>query len=160
MQVEVIAAAELDKEVLRNLMQLYIHDLSEAEGFDVDPHGRFWYRWLDHYWTQEGRHPYLVRVDGKWAGFVLVREHSSDGRHSIAEFFVMRKYRRLGVGTRVADQTLRSLPGKWEVHQAERNVTAQAFWRGVIAQVTGGAYEEVDGGEARPGPIQLFEVTH
>ncbi|MFP5224967.1 MAG: GNAT family N-acetyltransferase, partial [Actinomycetota bacterium] len=117
MRFEVIQAAEADKEVLRNLLQLYIHDLSETESFDVDPHGRFWYRWLDHYWTDEERHPYLVKVDGSWAGFVLLRERASDGRHSIAEFFVMRKYRRSGLGTGIAEHIFKLFPGKWEVHQ-------------------------------------------
>ncbi|MFP5225879.1 MAG: GNAT family N-acetyltransferase, partial [Actinomycetota bacterium] len=83
----------------------------------------------------------------------------SDGRHSIAEFFVMRKYRRSGLGTGIAEHIFKLFPGKWEVHQTVANTGAQAFWREVVGRVSDGAYEEVDGGDARPGPTQLFEVA-
>jgi len=52
------------------------------------------YKYLDHYWTEEGRQPFVIRVDGKLAGFVLIRmmgtnEHSQS--IPVAEFFVMKK---------------------------------------------------------------------
>lgn len=162
MSVEVLEARESDKETLRNLLQLYVYDLSEVEGFDVDSHGCFCFRWLDHYWTEEGRHPYLISVDGQWAGFVLVNQHmlASDDGHSIAEFFIMRKYRRRGIGGHVARRIFRMFPGRWEVRQAEGNTVAQSFWRKVIGEMTAGAYEEIDGVRDRTGPIQVFEVEH
>lgn len=52
---------------------------------------------LDHYWTEAGRHPYFIRVDGTLAGFVLIREIAM-AYYSVAEFFVMKKYRNQGVG--------------------------------------------------------------
>ena len=36
--------------------------------------GDYGYRYLDHYWADPGRHPFLFQVDHNWAGFALVRE--------------------------------------------------------------------------------------
>jgi len=94
----VIQKATIDeKSILRNLLELCYHDYSEFTPKDVNEHGRFGYKYLDHYWTESGRSPFIVRVSGKIAGFVLVRDVVfSEGKitHSLAEFFILRKFRR------------------------------------------------------------------
>lgn len=130
-----------DKPVLRNLVELYMYDFSELSDRDESDHGLFGYRYLDHYWTEPDRHPFLIRVEGKLAGFVLVRSRRRDDagfESSIAEFFVMRKYRRRGVGRIAARRVFDMFPGRWEVTQLNDNVAARSFWRGVIAGYTGG----------------------
>lgn len=162
MNIEVVSAAESDKAVLRRLMQLYQYDFSEREGTDVDSHGVFDYRWLDNYWTEESRHPFLIRVDGNWAGFTLVNEYTRVARspaRSIAEFFVMRKYRRKGIGTRVASEMFGMFPGRWEVCETADNKEAQAFWRAAISSQVGESYEEIELSDDRwTGPVQVFEI--
>jgi predicted acetyltransferase len=166
--VEVAAARLHEKAVLRNLVELYQYDFSELDGSDVDQHGLFGYRYLDHYWTEPGRYPFLIRVDGRLAGFALVRRGSylkhpgappEEVAMTIAEFFVMRKYRRRGVGARVARELFERFPGRWEVGEIEQNAVAQSFWRKVIGELTGGRFEEVfrDDSEFR-GPIQVFYI--
>ena len=58
--------------------------------------------------NEEGRFPYLIRVDGKIAGFALICPHCNyrkeDDARCIGEFFVMLKYRRKGIGLKVATQ--------------------------------------------------------
>ena len=46
-EVEVIAAALADKSVVRNLLELYLHDFSEMTASDVDEHGLYGYGRLD-----------------------------------------------------------------------------------------------------------------
>ena len=58
------------------------------------------------YWTQEERHPYILKYDGKLAGFVLER-FNEDGMNEIAEFFVLNKYRKHGAGTFMANEMLK-----------------------------------------------------
>lgn len=143
---------EEEKPVLRNLMELYLYDYSEFSGEDIGKHGVYGYGRLDHYWTDEGRHPLLIRVEEQLAGFVLVSQWP-DGNH-ISEFFVMRKYRRRGIGTNVARRVFALFPGRWEVSQDADNLAAQAFWRKTIAACTKGAYtEEI----LKKGPSQRFE---
>ena len=128
-EVEVLAATDRDRAVLRRLVELYRYDFSEFDGADVDPHGEYGYRFFDHYWTDADRHPFLFRVDEEWAGFALVR---SGDPHDMAEFFVMRKYRRSGVGRRAARDVLARFPGRWTVRQQLTNPAATTFWRTAI----------------------------
>ena len=158
MDIEVREAGLADKSILRNLMELCQHDYSEHNGADVNEHGLFGYLYLDHYWTEPGRYPFLIRVSGRLAGFVLVRTLDSDdarGAHSIAEFFILRKYRRQGIGQAVAQRIFDMFSGTWRVHQEAANLRAQAFWRTVISRYTRGKFTEVH--EANwNGPIQEF----
>jgi predicted acetyltransferase len=50
----------------------------------------------------------------------------------MAEFFVMCKYRRAGVGSEAARLVFAQLPGEWQVRQEESNAAATIFWRGAI----------------------------
>jgi predicted acetyltransferase len=128
-EVEVVAANAGDESILRNLLELYLHDFSEMTGADVDAHGLFGYRWLDSYWTEPDRHPFLIRADGRLAGFALVR---SGTPHDMAEFFVLRKYRRSGVGLLAARAVFAAFPGEWQVREMTANTGATAFWRTAI----------------------------
>lgn len=162
MNIELQQASLEDKTILRNLMELYAHDFSEFDQCDVDAHGLFGYSYLDHYWTEPGRYPFLVRADGKLAGLVLVRtldESQTDPIHSIAEFFILRKYRHQGIGKVAAQQIFDRFPGQWSVAQIENNHPAQAFWRKVIAEYTQESFQEIwSNNEEWKGPIQTFNT--
>jgi len=146
--VEVVEAAIEDKAVLSRLLELYQHDFTEFLDADVDAHGLYGYKYLDHYWTEPDRHPFLFQVDGRWAGFALVR---SGPPHDMAEFFVMRKYRRSGIGREAARAVFARFPGEWQVREERENRGATKFWRGAIPV----AFEE---GEIEMGPVQRFTM--
>jgi len=129
MPVEVVDAEHADRPVLRRLLELYRYDFSEFDGTDVGVHGEFGYRYLDHYWTDDNRRPFLFKVDGAWAGFALVRVGEPN---DMAEFFVLRKYRRTGVGRTAAAEVLCRFPGAWTVRQQLTNPKATSFWRAAI----------------------------
>lgn len=162
MNIKIHPASLEDKTLLRNLMELYAHDLSEFDQCDVDSHGLFGYKYLDHYWTESGRYPFLVRVDGRLAGFVLVRtldESNANPTRSIAEFFILRKYRGKGIGKIVAHRIFNMFPGQWSVAQLDNNQPAQSFWRKVISKCTQGNFQETwSDTEEWKGPIQTFTI--
>lgn len=149
MAVEVVRARMGDKAVLRRLLQLYHYDFSEWTGDDVDEHGEFAHTYLDHYWTDPDSHPFLIRCEGQWAGLALVR---TAGINDMGEFFVMRKYRRRGVGRDAARQVFAMFPGPWQVRQLQGNDTATAFWRTVIPDGYTESFTEA-------GPAQRFNVS-
>src|ERR1044072_3049496 len=101
--VEVIPAPLDQRPVLANLLELYAHDFSEFVDLNLGPDGRFGYEHLRLYWEEPGRHPFLIKAGGHLAGFVLVRRGSEISRDAgvwdVAEFFVVRGFRGLGVGT-------------------------------------------------------------
>ncbi len=159
-QVVLQAVSYQEKFVLRQLVELYQYDFSEFTGEDVNEHGFFEYEYLDHYWTEEGRAAFFVRIGGKLAGFALIRDVlEEDGQmtHSLAEFFILRKYRKLGIGLTAAFALFDRFPGRWKVGQVDENQPAQVFWRKVITEYTNGKFEEIynpDWG----GPIQSFNT--
>ncbi len=142
MDINLQTATIEEKFVLRNLMELCQHDYSEFNGKDIGPYGLFGYTYLDHYWTEPGRYPFLIYADRKIAGFALVRQLDEDSAYSMAEFFILRKFRKQGIGRIVACQIFDRLPGKWEVEHEEGNLSAHAFWKRVIAHYTNNTYQE------------------
>src|SRR5580698_1374231 len=92
-----------DAAVLSNLLELYSHDLSDVFALEPGVDGRFGYEKLPLYWSEpESRLPFLIRAGTRLAGFALVTRGSpaSGDRNDcdIAEFFVLRRHRRHGVG--------------------------------------------------------------
>ncbi len=141
-EVEVLAATAEEAPILTNLLQLYAHDFSEFLDVEIGADGKFTYNPLPLYWSEPGRNPFLLRVDGKLAGFALVKEGSAvsgnEDAWDLAEFFVLRGYRRRGVGTTAAHKLWRQFPGSWEVRVMQSNVAAQRFWKQVISDFVGG----------------------
>jgi predicted acetyltransferase len=146
--VQVDIATVHDKPALRQLLELYAHDFSERNGADVGDDGTFGYAHLDDYWHEPDRHPLLFRVDGRLAGFALVR---TGAVHDMAEFFVLRKYRRGGVGADAARRVFARFPGEWQTRQQFENTGAIAFWRRAIPV----PFDETAGDE---GPVQRFRI--
>jgi predicted acetyltransferase len=140
-RIELILAAPEHQPVLANLLELYAHDFSEFHDLELGTDGRFGYRHLPLYWSEPGRHPFLVTMDGKLAGLVFVKRGSEiSGSESIwdmAEFFVVRGYRRRGIGTEIAHQVWRRFPGLWEVRAMQSNPPACHFWERTISEFIG-----------------------
>ncbi|MGD0191120.1 MAG: GNAT family N-acetyltransferase [Rhizomicrobium sp.] len=130
--------------IVRNLFVPYAHELSGMAGLDVRDDGTFGQpASLAADWPLAGVYPFLLRADGRLAGFALVRRIGDDpATHEIGEFFVLRKYRRTGVGKYAACALFDRFPGHWDVRELLANIPAQAFWRRIIADYTGGDFED------------------
>jgi predicted acetyltransferase len=136
-----------DAVLLGNLLELYLHDLSETFPIAVGPDGRVGYKWLPLYWQEpERRFPFLIRMSGEVAGFALVTRGSpataDPADLDVAEFFVLRRYRRLGVGRRAAFLLWDRISGHWIVRVSEGNRRAIAFWPSVVREYTSGTFSE------------------
>ena len=146
-RIEILAAKREDEPVLANLLELYVYEFSELLDMAVGEDGRFGYPRLSLYWSEADRYPLLVRVDGKLGGFALVRRGpgvTGDGTvWDVAEFFVLRAYRRRGVGTRVAHEVWSRFPGQWEVRVMEENTAGLRFWKDAVARFHGEAVSPV-----------------
>lgn len=144
MDVQIRRPERPQRELIRRMMGLYLHDFSEFDDEDLDEHAMFTYGDLDYFWFEPTHAAFLVTVDDKLAGFVLVCNEVAleENERLMTEFFILRKYRRRGVGREVARQVFDALPGRWEVHVIARNLPAQAFWRAVVTDYTGGDFHE------------------
>ena len=146
MNIQLIKASADYKHVIANLMQFYMYDFSGYTGSDVKPNGLFSeYPLLDDYWKDENhRFPYIIQKDGQNMGFVLIRfiQTKEKNYFSIAEFFIMQKYRRKGFGRMAAEQVFNLHKGQWEIFQMEANKPAQEFWKKIILEYTRGQCQE------------------
>ena len=143
MSVEVIPATRADEAVLANLLELYAHDFSEFSDIEIGEDGRFGYPHLRLYWEEEGRRAFLIKSEGRLAGFAFVMRGSrvSGDRRvwDVAEFFVLRGHRGRGVGRAAAHALWRATRGGWEVRVMETNRAAAEFWARAVASFTGAA---------------------
>ena len=111
---------------------------------ELGPDGRFGYEKLASYWSEpDRRFPFLIRYEGRLAGFVLVTRGvlptNDPDVLDVAEFFVLRRYRRLGVARRAAFLVWDRFPGRWCVRVSEGNVEALPFWTRIVAEYTRGS---------------------
>jgi predicted acetyltransferase len=147
-EVSVRSATDEERPTVVALAQLYLHDLSTVEDWELDETGRFGVRSLTGCWPRPGevtdvtRHPFLIRADGHIAGFAVVDEVSRvTGDRTVtdmAEFFVVRRWRRHGVGRAAAHRLVAAFPGRWEIRPCPGYPPAAAFWRRVSAELAVG----------------------
>ena len=100
---------------------------------------------LREYWEEENeRFPYFIKEDEKYLGLVLVRYITLSDRSYflMAEFFIMRRYRKIGIGRSIAAQVFNLHKGQWEIFQKESNKPAQNFWNKIITENTNGHFKE------------------
>jgi predicted acetyltransferase len=145
MDVTLHKATAEDLPVVKNLVPYYIYDMSEHMGWPCRADGRFdGCDGIETYWTEPGKHAFMLRCGKEWAGFALVRAHHEERAvdYSIAEFFVLRKFRRQGVGERIARQLFDRFQGCWMVEQLAGNAPAIEFWRMVTDRYSRGQFEQ------------------
>ncbi len=91
-----------------------MHDFSEFLDLELGPDGRFGYSNLSLYRLQANRYPFLVRGEWQISGTDPGEEGSEISGNAavwdMAEFFVVRGYRRLGIGTAIAPGSVEALP--------------------------------------------------
>jgi len=136
-----------EREILANLLEKYGYEFSQYTGQDVNSLGLYGYKYLDCYWLEENRWAYFIMADGKLAGFVLINEYAEAAERetdfSVAEFFVMHKYRRGGVGRQAFFLAADLHRGRWQLKRHPKNLGSVYFWDKVIAEYTKGNYEFV-----------------
>lgn len=137
--VDLVPAGEGDKEVFKNLLSLYMHDLSEYTGnLETADSGRFEYQGIELYWQQEELIPLLVHYNGRLVGFILFHRPPytpQDTDYNVHEFFILRSYRGRGIGSAAIEKLFELHPGRYYVVQLNRNVPAIAFWHALYARL-------------------------
>lgn len=84
----------------------------------------------------------------------IAAQPGAAAEYRMAEFFITRTMRRLGIGATAVRLIFSRFAGRWEITEYLRNASAVSFWRRVVASYTGGNYRErIANGEVR----QTFE---
>ncbi|MBQ4266129.1 MAG: GNAT family N-acetyltransferase [Clostridia bacterium] len=121
------------RDTLFRLLQYSLFEESLTDLNEMNDDAIFDYPWFEAYFIEPEREAYFIRElnTRTLLGFVMVREHE-DGRHSIAEFLVIPKYRRRGVGLQAARMCFSLHDGLWEVKPAYGSEPARLFWQRTI----------------------------
>src|SRR5262249_4399712 len=160
-------ANEGHRELLANLLELYVHDLSDVfPHLMLGPDGRYGYAKLEAYFDEPDRHfAFVIRREGGPAGFALVTRGSPAVDDptvlDMAEFFGGPGLGGRGFGRRAAFLLWGGMPGRWVVRGAAANARALPFWTAVIGEFSAGRarrFERVT--PTGPWHVFSFESGH
>ena len=144
MKIEIIPAGEKYRSIVTNLARYYIYDFSpyihqQSEWYRCQKGGNF-NSGMGHYFKDPASSVFLIRVDGEWAGFAMVRamQDDPDVDFNLAEFFITRPLRGKGIGRHVAHTLFDKFKGRWDLLVLPANEPAILFWEKVVAKYTRG----------------------
>lgn len=150
-----------DQPALHRLMQLYLYDFSEFSEVPIDDDGLLGHREFIEEQFGPAHDVYLIRANGDLAGFAIVTRGSylahDPAVTDLTQFFVLRAWRKRGVGASAAMQVFALYPGPWELRVIDPNTNAHAFWEKIITRYTQNKFTESHYEGARhKGPVFTF----
>jgi predicted acetyltransferase len=142
-------SAPADRLWIQSVYRDYLDDLNPGTGI-FPALGEVGHREDDqiaHWFGDPNTFPLIIVKGSEPVGFARVLRAVAGGSASridyrMAEFFVMRTRRRLGIGQTAVQLILSRFAGRWEISEYLRNTTAVTFWRRVVASYTRGTYQE------------------
>lgn len=168
---ELITATLKDYSVVQNLARFYAYDMSRYcsqayEGWEFPENGLYECADFKKYLAGKGKHAYLVRINSELAGFVFVNqlEIMPEVNWNMAEFYIVAKFQRSGIGAKIAKEVFTRFKGEWSVGVIPQNTRALLFWRKVIAEYTDNCFDEIEKNSAQlrtaehpcPFPMIIF----
>lgn len=137
-----------DKNILYQLLQYLLFEISANDDTTMNQKGYFEYPWFDNYFTDRDRTAYFIKdkKTKELLGFAMINEHLQKFKrgHSIAEFMILPKYRRQKIGQKVAIEIFEIYKGNWEIHPSNNNSKAFSFWNSTIKEYTNNNYKFED----------------
>lgn len=138
LNIKIFEASIEEKEILKNLLALYLHDLSEfTADLNIDSQGFFEYDALEQYYEYESLTPLLYKINNEYSGFILLNNPPyapKDVDYYINEFFILKKFRRKGLAKKVIKKLFDLYPGRYLVLQMLANRPAINFWHKVYIE--------------------------
>src|SRR5579863_6728448 len=154
-------AAPADRLWIQSVYRDYLDDLNPGTGL-FPMLGEVGHREPDliaHWFGDPNTYPLVIVKGSEPVGFARVLRAVASATqprvdYRMAEFFITRTRRRLGIGQTAVQLILSRFAGRWEICEYLRNAAAVNFWRRVVASYTRGTYQErIVNGEVR----QVFE---
>lgn len=150
--------SEADRLFIEGVYRDYLDDLAPLNTGMFPALGEVGHREPDHiarWFGDRYAYPLVILHGTERVGFAMVARNQPSARpdmpeYRMAEFFVGRSFRRLGIGRSAVQLIFSRFAGSWEVMEYMRNPGAVTFWRRVVATYTQGRYRErVTNGEVR-----------
>ena len=142
-------SAPADRLWIQSVYRDYLDDLHPGTG-EFPALGEVGHREDDqiaHWFGDPNTFPLIIVKGSEPVGFARVLRAVAGATppridYRMAEFFVLRTRRRLGIGRTAVQLILSRFAGRWEISEYLRNAAAVSFWRRVVASYTRGTYQE------------------
>jgi predicted acetyltransferase len=142
-------AAPGDRLWIQSVYRDYLDDINLGTGL-FPALGEVGHREPDqiaHWFGDANTYPLIILKGSEPVGFARVLRAVGGAtqpriEYRMAEFFVARGRRRLGIGQTAVQLILSRFAGRWEITEYLRNTEAVSFWRRVVARYTQGRYQE------------------
>lgn len=140
-----------DREWIESAYRDYLEDLApDASGLFpmLEEIGHSRSDQIERWFSDRKLWPLTILRSGIAVGFALIvvgpLQYAQSARldYRLAEFFIGRDYRRLGIGAAAAPLIFNRFSGRWCVSEQQRNRGAVRFWRRIVERYTGGQYQE------------------
>lgn len=131
---ELIKVEEKDRELLHNINQKYLYEMTNFYDDELDALGNLHYGFFDAYFTDEKRKAYFLYENETLVGFAMIHPYSNineNPEYVLAEFTVFPMYRRKHFAKSAAEMIFNRFKGNWEVKYNETNTAAKALWNKV-----------------------------
>lgn len=139
MTITLVQILESEKQFLKNLYSLYLHDLSMfTDGLNISSDGSFEFDSFELIWEREGLTPYFIKGGTEIMGFLLLLERpflTKEHDYCINDFFLLRKYRGSGVSKAAIEELFKQKIGKYVFIVLEKNQPAVLFWRRTLNEL-------------------------
>ena len=129
-------AAKKDRDLLWNLNQKYLYEMTNFYDDPMDENGNYHYGHFDEYFTDPKRTAYFIFNDDTLVGFAMLNPYSCIERspdNTMAEFTIFPVYRRNHFAVKAARHILSQHRGEWEIKYNEKNTSAKKLWNSVAA---------------------------
>ncbi|MFT5781627.1 MAG: putative acetyltransferase [Pseudomonas sp.] len=125
--------------LIRNLYQFYAYESSDWEQEDVEIDGRFYLHepHLALYWQRPDWSAQLILLDGFIAGFLLIERSELAGVDALefADLFILKKYRRQGIGRALVEQVIGASQQPWVVSLYPQDPLGAPFWQSLLGEL-------------------------
>lgn len=132
---EIVKVEKEDSRILENLASIYLSDMSEIADFlKPEADGSYKYKNLHYYWQKKELSAHFIKHDTGIIGFILSNRTPyvpDDCQISIHEFFILRQFRRKGLGREAIKKIFAMFPGDYFIAQLETNTPAIEFWHSI-----------------------------
>ena len=135
--IELNTARPEDRELLWNIHQKYLYEMTRFYDDEMDAAGNYHYGYFDAYFTEPERKALLIYAEQSLVGFAMLNVYSyihENPDHVLAEFTIFPMYRKKHIAEKVADMIFSQYNGRWEVKYNEKNAPAKELWNKVTAK--------------------------
>ncbi len=132
--VRIAEVGETDRELLWNINQKYLYEMTNYYPDELDERGNLHYGHFGEYFKDPERKAFFIYEGGTLAGFAMINPYSyinGDPDYVLAEFTVFPSYRGRRIATRAVGLIFDRFEGRWEIKYNEKNKPAANLWNKV-----------------------------